>query len=136
MTVLTVFILPTSGPKKSIKRLMDSFGTVSCIFVILASVEAMLEHEINTEWYCFLHDNEWLELELSEALPTFLEANIWDYYLVHKKVNIDGQIKFFIAPRIFRNNVRLKLSDLTPTDVYLSNERILNGWILEEDRIA
>jgi len=136
MENLTVFILPSGGTKKSLKKLMDSFSGISCIFFILSNAESLLEQEINTEWYCFLYDNEWLEKDLTDFIPTLLKANQWDYYLIHKKVKIDGKNRFFIVPRIFREKVKLKANDFTPLDTYLPYERVLEGWILEEDRIA
>lgn len=81
-----------------------------------------------TDWKMYLYSDEWLQEELSEAIPTFLKmGEMFDFYALYKRYSKE---KFFHAPRIFKSNIPMKTEALMPASFEgLRGETILNGFL-------
>lgn len=137
---LTLFVLP--GDNRGFSRpnrAIASFGCNVNTIIELSHRNKITEYNniIKTDWYCFLFDNEWIDMELKEALSIFLKMAMWDVLVFWKKVkDKNGEPRFYKVPRIFRKHVILESENIMPINPdSLTFESILNGWLREDDRI-
>ena len=137
--MLTLYIIPSDRKEKAnVQRAIDSFlpmpGSDKLKVEVLGNRDLHLV-EPETDWYGFLFDVEWLDEKIADALPVFM-ANDFDFLIAYKKVTVKGAPKIFFAPRFFRKEVKLIPHKLiAENEEDLKREKILNGWILEEDRL-
>lgn len=132
MSDLMLFVIPSGN-----KDLMDFHRTVASfgpgIQYEAVKPKEILTRKIETPWYCYMFDNEWIDEELKEALPILLEQNL-DYYILMKKVFIGARLAFFNTTRIFRSKVKLNNGLGIKSPSGFIGTRILDGWILETPR--
>lgn len=124
---LTIYILPSQGHLD----MRDTMGFVNDDFFTFVPVDTTeLLHVEQQKPYGFIYDNEVMDESLMEALPVFIRHD-WDVLVFLKKTKSNGDFKFFESPRIFRPYV--ELNKLVPSPLW-HYERVLDGWILENDR--
>ncbi len=77
-------------------------------------------------YYMYMYDNEYLSKELRNAFPAMLRmANIHFFSFYQRNIETE---KFFLSPRLFRSDVKLK--NLFPKGAdFLEHENILDGFI-------
>lgn len=130
---LTVFIKRSNHPmadkdktKKSLEHMYFSVKQ----FVFIDKFENIDYEGIQTDWYLILYDNEALDKELLEAMPTLLNETRIKAFSFYK---IQENKKYSICPRLFRKEIRI-----SPNCLYPVNERepimnVLNGFVVEHD---
>ena len=137
--MFTLYIIPSDRKEKAnVERAVESFkpmpGSDKMTVKVLENRDLHLV-EPKTDWYGFLFDVERLDERIARALPVFM-ANDFDFLIAFKKVVAKGVTKMFYAPRFFRKEVKLIPHKLIAEDESsLKFEKILDGWILEEDRL-
>lgn len=138
MFSLYMVVLKSGCADADIDRTMASFINNNQFeyTLILGTIED-IGNGSRTSHYGYIYDNEWLDEGLAKALPIFLNVPLWDVLVIFKKVKINNEDKFFEAPRIFRSNVKMQEGTLLPEkDPARIHERVLDGWILEDDRLS
>lgn len=122
--MLTLFILPSKNG--DVRRLVDSFTLESLPikFVPVDEVAQINGYWKKTPWFGVFYEDEYIEEELAEALPTFFTLGDYDFLVVFKK--LEDRAQFF--PRFYKNDIYLK-DDLTPLQQNRKHEKILNGWV-------
>lgn len=140
--MLTLYVIPSDDPKKDdFQRVKDSFSGIDSDFVFLNHRDIWdISLRQNQPWYGYLFGNEWIDSSLRDSLPYYLAgAGDISYLVFYKKVyeNVMGvrNAKLFQAPRLFKKDVRLKMGQHVPEDPSLKYLTILDGWILETDRV-
>lgn len=137
MMNLTLFVIPGDDPRKAdLDKAIRSFGHCFKVRVLRDRRIDLVCGEVETEWFAYLYDNEYLEVELKEALPIFLLDTTLDYMIIWKKARSGGMpSQVSRAPRIFRAGTVLQEGKLVPDGrvIDFSHETILNGWILENE---
>ena len=122
---LTVYILEIKDGDKL--RLVESFSKDMDI-----RFEVDREHNFtkvpDTYWKMYIYSNEWLQKQLSTAIPIFLEeGRFFDYFSLYKR---DKENHIYHIPRIFKSNVLMKEKHLLPKSFDdLRGDTILNGWL-------
>ena len=110
-----------------VEKAVRSFWNVILTFQIMSSgINKITDHE--AEWFGYVNEDEWIDKDLAEALPKYLESD-YDCLVLYKKVRAGGKERFFFTPRIFRHTVKLDLNLLPPEDVF--STRVLDGWLIE-----
>lgn len=86
--------------------------------------------ELNTNWILVLYDDEVLESELAEAIPIFIESNLYDGLILLKKVT--ETTKIYRCVRVFKCPVTFTEEGLIPIEQNeMELETVLNGWVLD-----
>jgi hypothetical protein len=125
--MLTLFILKTSEGNRSVKETFRSLERIDHESMFVESIEEINNSDKKTDWYLVLHDNEYLSLDLKEAVKNILTMDISFDALIFLQKDTDG--KFYQSPRLFKKHVRLKKNSLLPEDDSMKMVRILDGWI-------
>lgn len=134
---LHLYIFPAAGDGDPVgaKRAAASVNTVATQVTQLKASQLYLVGAHYANWFGYLYDNEVISRDLAKALPTLLNNEQVDCFVLHKRVRdpeAEGGFRYFRVPRIFRSHVRLKPEGLTPADpARFKHEHILNGWIEE-----
>ena len=134
---LTLFVIPSGNPNHD--RPFRAGGSYASRFFrsqihVLGDCH-IWEFDVFTKWYSFIYSNEWLDKNLCESLVHFLTRDDFDFYVLAKRVNDKGTVKYFYVPRIFRKYIKLEEEGLTPIGHEdLNCEKILNGWVMEDVR--
>lgn len=91
----------------------------------------------NTKWWGYLFGNEWFDKDLGRALYVHLNYNQSDCLTLFKRVMVDGCYKTFVASRLFQTVAVpvLGVDSYKRFERELTFEKVLDGWILETDRI-
>jgi len=132
---LHLYILPASGDGEpaGAKRAAASVNTVPVQVTQIRASQLYLVGTHYASWFAFLYDNEAINRDLAKALPTMLNNEQIDCFVLHKRVRdpeAEKGFRYFRAPRIFRSHVILKPEGLIPADPgRWKHEHILNGWI-------
>ena len=127
--MLTLFILKTSEENKSVKETFQSLEGIDHEGCLVKNIEEINNSEKNTDWYLVLHDNEYLSVDLKEAVKNILTMNLTIPFdaLIFLQKDLVG--KFYQSPRLFKKHVRLKENSLLPEDDSMKMVRILDGWV-------
>ena len=132
---LEIFILQSGSKFANEERLRDSLPSVG-LPVRVTSVHAGTsthQLETNCSWFAIFFDDEMIDPELAQALPTFIKVNIFDALCLWKKSGLNDDFKFSKTPRVFRNGVRLEMNSFVPKNVAsLRFTNVLDGWILDQ----
>ena len=127
--MLTVFILTTTEPNRSVTKTLNSMDNIPIEFRSVESIKEINDDRFKTDWYMVLFDNEYLSYDLRKALEKILQMDIqFDVLVFVKKTNDD---KMYQSPRLFKKHVNLAKDSLLPADRSIKIERILDGWIYE-----
>ena len=132
--MLTLFVLDSTGApifEDNIKAI-TSFGELPHKIFRVKNYFEVNKKEKTTPWFGVIYDNEYIEEELQASLEYFFEFCTADILIVMKKIQDEGEVRIFKAPRFFRQNVKLQEDSLLPADEGLQFETILNGWILDD----
>jgi len=134
---LHIYIFPAAGngDPAGAKRAAASVNTVATQVTQLKASQLYLVGAHYASWFGFLYDNEVISRGLAKVLPTLLNNEQVDCFVLHKRIR-DSKMKegfrYFRAPRIFRSHVKLNPEGLVPADpARWKHEHILNGWIEE-----
>ena len=125
--MLTLFILKTSEENKSVKETFQSLEGIDHEGCLVKNIEEINNSEKNTDWYLVLYDNEYLSVDLKEAVKNILTMDIPFDALIFLQKDLVG--KFYQSPRLFKKHVRLKENSLLPEDDSMKMVRILDGWV-------
>jgi len=127
--MLTIFVLP-SEKNGDVQKLVDSFKLVPVPirYVVVDNVPDINGYDKKTPWFGVFYENEYIEERLAAALPAFFTLGNFDYLVVFKKLK--EAALFF--PRFYKNKVFLN-DDLSPFFMGWKHEKILNGWVLENE---
>jgi hypothetical protein len=92
--------------------------------------------ERESVWWCFMFDNEEIDENLKESLPSYLSNEVFDCYQLFKRIfepkgKDKVQSKFFLSPRVFRAGIKMQEGhSFMPLNVeQLKSTRVLDGWI-------
>jgi len=139
--VLTLFLLP--GDRAD----MDNFDrakaslldkTESCIYILSHRDDLAKMKTPDTEWWAFLFGNEWFDEDLGKALHVHLKYNNADCLTLFKNVvTSEGEKKAFVATRVFRTCAVpvLGIESYNKYENELTFEKVLDGWLMEDDRV-
>ncbi len=149
--MLTIYVIPCDDMRLADKeRLEKSFsytdpdgvpGRVDCNIIHVDHRRLFDLDRSRTPWYGYLFAHEWLSEGLAFAMPFFLSHQNYDLFVLSKKVyerrGANVEQRWFLESRIFRSYVTFPDdSSRIPVDVKkLRFERIMDGWILEPERI-
>jgi len=145
-TILTVHVIPASGVianyggnDTNFSRLRESFGGIPCRFIEHTNHELWRLDNLCPvgRWWMYVYSNEWLSIDLRNALPTYLYLDYDQYeaYTLIKEVDINGSTRYFQSPRIFAKYIRLREGSLLPIGHdELRLTRVLDGVIEELPR--
>lgn len=127
---LFLYIIPGDGPNDA-ERAIDSCSNFISGAKILKS--RYVKHKGDEEFYGYLYWDEYLDLDLSIAMPVFLYNDYWDCLVLFKMIHLRGEPKYYKCPRIFKKEIVLNenLIPIHPKDLYY--ERALNGWVRGND---
>jgi hypothetical protein len=117
------------------ERCVDSLGKLPTEIIDLG-YGPVFDHLVPpTMWKMIIYDFEILHELLREAIPQFLRfGDQYDFFSVYKKEYREGELKVFLAPRIFKSHVKLLRGGVLPENVEdLESTIILNGWLLDQD---
>jgi len=130
--VLTLFILNSGRPGANAFKTQLSLRGLVKNFYVCANNHEIMQRQINTPWYMVLYDNEVLDEQAKEALPTFFElGKSFDFISFYKRGKIVGN-KFHICPRVFQKHVKLSDEGLLPINFEsLNGTPCLNGFVKE-----
>jgi len=132
--LLDLFIIRSGAKTTDVNRAFMSVQPMADSFRQVEPEEVLPAVKTSTaDWIMLLYDNEWLDKQIQRGLPAFLAAEEYNFYLIFKKVRINGALKHYEAPRIFKRGVEIDPTDFTPA-IMQPHTIILDGWILEEDR--
>ena len=136
---LTIYVMPCGkdeiDPERAVKSFENPQYTVAYAILEHANLWDLNGTHYESRWFGYIYANEWLDEELSEALPVFLQQDYFDYLLLWKKVEHGDKSRYFRMPRLFRSVVPLIKGELVPENIdTLTGETVLNGWILENAR--
>jgi len=109
----------------------------------MMEIARLRKMKIDDDWYIILYDNECVSIGLAHGLRirmSFLEPDA-DVLIACKKYSEHSMVQ---APRIFRSFVNLPEESLMPdkeakhplTNVPLRYDRMLDGWIYDQDSIS
>ncbi len=135
--MLTVY-MAKSGKQQHVacrRRCVDSLGKLPTEVIDLG-YGPVFDHLVPpTVWKMVIYDFEILHELLLEAIPQFLRfGDQYDFFSVYKKEYREGELKVFLAPRIFKSHVKLLRNGVLPENVDdLESTIILNGWLLDQD---
>ena len=122
MKLLTVLALPSTI--SNVDRVRDSFDNLDMEIVII-EVGGDFNTIVATPWKFFIHLDEWLSIDLKEALPSFLEyGDEYQFMSVYRK----SRNKVDLSPRLFKNDVRIMDKFVYPTDPTINGTIILDGF--------
>ncbi len=126
--MLTIFVLPAK--KGDAKKLVDSFTLVptEVRYVVADNVSDINGYDKKTPWFGVFYENEYIEEKLAVALPTFFIVGGFDFLVVFKKLKEEA----LFSPRFYKSKVYLN-DDLSPFFKGWKFEKILNGWVLENE---
>jgi len=128
--MLTIFILPHKK-NSDVRKLVNSFIPVPLTKVRYVPVDNVAEingYDKETEWFGVFYENEYIEEELAASLPTFFTMGDFSFLVVFKLL----KEKALFFPRFYKNKVYLN-DDLSPAFNGWKFEKILNGWVLENE---
>jgi hypothetical protein len=138
---LTLYIIP-SDDKKDPKETIKSFEGLATKVVLFDSRELHKIDEQESEWWCFMFDDEVIDKNLKDYLPVFLKDDSFDCFQLFKRVRVpvEGtkdkvETKFFLSPRVFKKGIKMQEGhSYMPVDVEnLKSTRVLDGWIYGTD---
>jgi|GEM_PF-4638772 len=146
MEGLTLFVLKNDTPAfANVKRLLDSFSKVKGVanVVVVNMEDRRLDLiEVETDWWMYMFDNEYLDPAMIRVLSTYLESEVYDFFQAYQRIivpeMVDGvekaRVKTYLSPRIFRAKVRVQSEHIyIPIDVdNLTVTSILDGWIVRD----
>ncbi len=128
--MLTIFVLPYKK-NGDVQKLVNSFEPVPSTKVRYVPVDNVSEingYVKKTEWYGVFYENEYIEEKLAVALPTFFTVGDFDFLVVYKLL----KEKALFFPRFYKSKVYIN-DDLAPVFKGWKHEKILNGWVLENE---
>ena len=143
--MITVYVIPCDSPERSdYSKVTESLKPVADNVIWLEHRRLNERREHKTPYFGFLFSDEWLDVGLQEALPIYLSQKKpdFEYLVLFKRVieNVQGvrNTKIFQAPRIFRNDIIIAEGDSLVPENQESYKflRVMDGWILEPERIV
>lgn len=127
--MLTVFILTTTEPNRSVAKTINSMDGIPMEFHSVENINEINKNLFKNDWYLILFDNEYLSYDLRKAVEKILKMDIqFDALMFVKKTNDE---RMFQSPRMFKKHVNLAKDSLLPMDRTVRMERILDGWVYE-----
>jgi signal peptidase I len=120
-----------SGKDPDENRLLNSFGDIVLHVKKTQPGTALPDPGVDTDWYMVLYDNEYLGKGLAVALPTFLAHVEFDYFTMYKRTGTEGNMKYYMSPRLYQKRIRLNGESLVPVGHNLQATAILDGYIFE-----
>lgn len=131
MIELTLYVM-TSGKDPDEPRLLNSFGQNVALRVVKTEPgTALPDPGINTDWYMVLYDNEYIGKALADALPVFMTHSEFDYLTMYKRAGTEGNMRYFMSPRLYKKDIKLTGESLVPVGHNLQATAILDGYIFE-----
>lgn len=125
--MLTLFVKLTNEPNKSVERTLSSLSNLYNEVYFVDDINEINYYEKETDWYLVLYDNEFVSVDLKDAIGNILKMEIDLDAIIFLEIYSDGTM--FQSPRMFKKNVSLKWNSLMPVDKFSNLERILDGWI-------
>lgn len=127
MKLLTVLALPSTV--SNIDRVRDTFNNLD-VEIVIIPVGGDFNLIVKTPWKFFIHLDEWLSIDLKEALPYFLEyGDEYQFMSVYRT----SKNKVALSPRLFKSEVRMLEGCVYPVDLNVSNTIILDGFLYGEE---
>ena len=130
------FVIQSGSKYANNQKLVESLvgtGLLSQVTFVQAGVQP---HELKTQrpWFAIFFDDEVIDDDLRDALPTFINLNMFDALCLWKKSGIGPDFKFSKTPRVFRRGVELEPNSLVPKNVAsLKFTNVLDGWIRDQE---
>ncbi len=122
--MLTLIIIPTGV---SCHDTVESFTGIMTKLELLECGQSF-DVPVDTKWKMYMYAGEFLDKDLEEAIPAFLEKGAdYDCFQVYKS----SPTGFSISPRLFKDNIKIQGNSLMPVRTDLKITTILDGFILE-----
>ena len=132
--LLDVIIIASGAKTANLDRAYASVGPLAEKYTRVEPEEVVAAiKNSEADWIMLLYDNEWIDDHVRSSLPTFLLSSEYNFFLIFKKVRVNGALRHYEAPRIFKRGVEINSKDFTPS-IMQPHTLILDGWVLEEDR--
>jgi len=136
--MLTLYVLPCDNKElHKPEEAIESFGDIVSIYCKLIHRNIRIEKQINpitSEWYGYIFSDELLDENARKALPIYLEHGGFESLIIMRKELIEDVPKITQAPRIFHRSISLRNGTLLPEDTECRFERMLDGWIIPNNR--
>lgn len=131
----TLYVLPSqaNGEFDNYERVVWSAPYDLCRFVVVSNPAEPL-HVSETQWWGLIYGNEWFDPALAKALTVYLTCAPFDCLVLFKRVKVNDVERFYVEPRIFKSS-RIE-PKIKPSIDDLSMTKVLDGFILEDDRIV
>jgi len=130
--MITLFMLPGGTDMERVRCARSMSGVAPSVKVVELKENVFDVHwlgVLDTPWYFMLYGYEYLDNNLKLVIPR-LFFRTTHFFLFHKKEMIGKKTKLSIAPRMFRDFVKLRPDCLLPqNENLLVRETILDGWI-------
>ena len=132
--MLTLYIVNTHNKNKMLADLYVNMSGLWTVRVMVNNVDEINNDEKETDWYVTFFDNEFPNIDLRDAMRVVLVSDpLYDVFIFMEK-HSDGKI--FQSPRMFRKHVKLQPNSFLPEpDQDLRYERILDGWVKQNDQV-
>jgi hypothetical protein len=123
--MLTVILIPSEANEQ---ETIDSFEKILFCEIKRLEYQQSFNVLVESKWKMYMYVGEFLDKDLQQALPEFLEkGGDFDAYEIYKSTP-NG---FSISPRLFKGNIRMQDESLMPVDADVKITAILDGFILE-----
>ncbi|MHA2047154.1 MAG: hypothetical protein ACW99G_20370 [Candidatus Thorarchaeota archaeon] len=131
--MLTLFVIGSGEGNADIEKTIASFSGLSVDHKVISVTgwREINQYKDKDEWFGIFWDNECIDKDLSEFIPTYLSFRNLELLILYKKM---GVTEATWRDRFFRSHIHL-LNGYRPMCMrrWLNKEVVLDGWVLEHE---